>query len=285
MILITGATGKTGSATAKSLGEQGERFRALIRNEEKKEGLESIGGEVVIGSIENTDVVNQSMQGVKTVLVLLPNSESQLALEKQLVDSAKQAGVERIVKMSSIEATPDATSPIPKLHLESEEYIKQSGLAWTMIKPNFYMQNLLASAGTIKDQGKIFLPMGEGKTGMIDTTDVGKVIAKVLSEDGHESMNHEITGPEILSFYEVAEIFSKALGKQVDYVDVPMDAYKETLGQFLTNQWHLDAVIDLFKGIAEGGIEDKTNTFNELTGETPKSLSQFLAENSFIFKS
>tara|TARA_B100001175_G_scaffold275315_1_gene250107 strand:+ start:99 stop:956 length:858 start_codon:yes stop_codon:yes gene_type:complete len=285
MILITGATGKTGSATAKSLGEKGERFRALIRNEEKKEGLESIGGEVVIGSIENTDVVNQSMQGVKTVLVLLPNSESQLALEKQLVDSAKQAGVERIVKMSSIEATPDATSPIPKLHLESEEYIKQSGLAWTMIKPNFYMQNLLASAGTIKDQGKIFLPMGEGKTGMIDTTDVGTVIAKVLSEDGHESMNHEITGPEILSFYEVAEIFSKALGKQVDYVDVPMDAYKETLGQFLTNQWHLDAVIDLFKGIAEGGIEDKTNTFNELTGETPKSLSQFLAENSFIFKS
>ena len=285
MILITGATGKTGSATAKSLGEKGERFRALIRNEEKKEGLESLGGEVVIGSIENTDVVNQSMQGVKTVLVLLPNSESQLALEKQLVDSAKQAGVERIVKMSSIEATPDATSPIPKLHLESEEYIKQSGLAWTMIKPNFYMQNLLASAGTIKDQGKIFLPMGEGKTGMIDTTDVGKVIAKVLSEDGHESMNHEITGPEILSFYEVAEIFSKALGKQVDYVDVPMDAYKETLGQFLTNQWHLDAVIDLFKGIAEGGIEDKTDTFNELTGETPKSLSQFLAENSFIFKS
>ena len=285
MILITGATGKTGSATAKSLGEKGERFRALIRNEEKKEGLESLGGEVVIGSIENTDVVNQSMQGVKTVLVLLPNSESQLALEKQLVDSAKQAGVERIVKMSSIEATPDATSPIPKLHLESEEYIKQSGLAWTMIKPNFYMQNLLASAGTIKDQGKIFLPMGEGKTGMIDTTDVGTVIAKVLSEDGHESMNHEITGPEILSFYEVAEIFSKVLGKQVDYVDVPMDAYKETLGQFLTNQWHLDAVIDLFKGIAEGGIEDKTNTFNELTGETPKSLSQFLAENSFIFKS
>ena len=285
MILITGATGKTGSATAKSLGEKGETFRALIRNEEKKEGLESLGGEVVIGSIENTEVVNQSMQGVKTVLVLLPNSESQLALEKQLVDSAKQAGVERIVKMSSIEATPDATSPIPKLHLESEEYIKQSGLAWTMIKPNFYMQNLLASAGTIKEQGKIFLPMGDGKTGMIDTTDVGKVLAKVLSEDGHESMNHEITGPEILSFYEVAEIFSQVLGKQVDYVDVPMDAYKETLGQFLTNQWHLDAVIDLFKGIAEGGIEDKTYTFNELMGETPKSLSQFLAENSFIFKS
>ena len=285
MILLTGATGKTGSATAKALNEKGITFRALIRNEEKSGDIESLGGEVVIGSIENKEAVDQSMGDVETALILLPNSENQLSLEKQLVDSAKQAGAKRVVKMSSIEATPDATSPIPKLHLESEEYIKQSGLNWTMIKPNFYMQNLLASAGTIKDQGKIFLPMGEGKTGMIDTTDVGKVLAKVLSEDGHESMNHEITGPEILSFNEVAEIFSKGLDKQVDYVDVPLAAYKETLGQFLTNQWHLDAVIDLFKGIADGGIEEKTDTYSELMGESPKSLSEFISENSFIFKS
>ena len=285
MILLTGATGKTGSATAKALNEKGVTFRALIRNEEKRGDIESLGGEVVIGSIENKEAVDQSMVDVETALILLPNSENQLSLEKQLVDSAKQAGAKRVVKMSSIEATPDATSPIPKLHLESEEYIKQSGLSWTMIKPNFYMQNLLASAGTIKDQGKIFLPMGEGKTGMIDTTDVGKVLAKVLSEDGHESMNHEITGPEILSFNEVAEIFSKGLDKQVDYIDVPLAAYKETLGQFLTNQWHLDAVIDLFKGIADGGIEEKTDTYSELMGESPKSLSEFISENSFIFKS
>ncbi|MDC0225397.1 SDR family oxidoreductase [Gammaproteobacteria bacterium] len=285
MILLTGATGKTGSATAKALNEKGVTFRALIRNEEKRGDIESLGGEVVIGSIESKEAVDQSMVDVETALILLPNSENQLSLEKQLVDSAKQAGAKRVVKMSSIEATPDATSPIPKLHLESEEYIKQSGLSWTMIKPNFYMQNLLASAGTIKDQGKIFLPMGEGKTGMIDTTDVGKVLAKVLSEDGHESMNHEITGPEILSFNEVAEIFSKGLDKQVDYVDVPLAAYKETLGQFLTNQWHLDAVIDLFKGIADGGIEEKTDTYSELMGESPKSLSEFISENSFIFKS
>jgi len=284
MILVTGATGKTGSAAAKSLSDRGEKFRVLIRNEEKKQELESLGADVIIGSIENVEAVDQSMDGVETVLILLPNSEGQLELEKQLVDSAKQSGAKRIVKMSSIEATPDATSPIPKLHLESEQYIKQSGLSWTMVKPNFYMQNLLASAGTIKEQGKIFLPMGEGKTGMIDTTDVGKVLAKVLSEDGHESMNHEITGPEILSFYEVADVFSQVLGMQVDYVDVPLAAYKETLGQFLTNQWHLDAVIDLFKGIAEGGIEEKTDTYNNLMGEKPMSLAQFITENSFIFK-
>ncbi len=72
--------------------------------------------------------------------------------------------------------------------------------------------------------------------------------------------------------------------QEVDYLDVPLAAYKETLGQFLTNQWHLDAVIDLFKGIAEGGIEEKTDTFNALMGDAPKSLAQFVTENSFIFK-
>ena len=127
--------------------------------------------------------------------------------------------------------------------------------------------------------------MGEGKTGMIDTRDVGKVIAKVLSEDGHASNNYAITGPEILSFHDVAEKFSNVLGRNIDYVDMPMAAYKDILSKFLTNQWHLDSVIDLFVGIAEGGIEDKTETYKELMGKQPKSLEEYIKEHAFIFNS
>jgi uncharacterized protein YbjT (DUF2867 family) len=284
MILITGATGKSGSATARALNDLGHSYRALIRNPEKEEELKALGAEVVIGSIEDNQSLVKAMSDVEKVLILLPNSENQLALETQIVDVALQSGTKHIVKVSSIEATPDATSPIPKLHLEAENYIKTSGLEWTMVKPNFYMQNLLGSATTIKEQDKIFLPMGEGKTGMIDTRDVGKVIAKVLSEEGHSSMNYEITGPEILSFYDVAETFSNVLNKTVNYIDLPMPAYKEILSNFLTNQWHLDAVIDLFEGIREGGIEEKTDTYTTLMGEPPKSLEEFIIEHSFIFK-
>jgi uncharacterized protein YbjT (DUF2867 family) len=285
MILITGATGKSGSATASTLNDLGQNYRALIRNPEKQEELKALGAEIVIGSIEDNQSLVKAMSGVEKVLILLPNSENQLALETQIVDVAVQNGVKHIVKVSSIEATPDATSPIPKLHLEVENYIKASGLEWTMVKPNFYMQNLLASATTIKEQDKIFLPMGEGKTGMIDTRDVGKVIAKVLSEEGHSSMNYEITGPEILSFHDVAEKFSNVLGRKIDYVDMPMVAYKEILSKFLTNQWHLDSVIDLFEGIAEGGIENKTDAYKELMGEQPKSLEEYIKEHAFIFNS
>ena len=283
MILITGATGKTGSAAVQELSNRNIPFRVLIRNEEKLNQITDMGGEVIIGAIEDDSALNQAMEGVQKALVLLPNSEQQLFLEKKVVDAALEANVQHIVKMSSMEAVPEATSPIPKLHMQSENYIKNSGMNWTMIKPNFFMQNLLGSGKTIVEQNKFFLPMGEGKAGMIHTKDVGTVIAKVLSEDGHEGQNYEVTGPEILSFHDVAEIFSKVLGKPVDYINVPIDEYKKTLSQFLTNQWHLDSVIDLFKDIAEGGIEDKTDTFQDLIGKSPCSLEQFIQEYSFVF--
>jgi len=283
MILITGATGKTGSAAVQELSNRNIPFRVLIRNEDKLNQITDMGGEVIIGAIEDDAALNQAMEGVQKALVLLPNSEQQLFLEKKVVDAALEANVQHIVKMSSMEAVPEATSPIPKLHMQSENYIKNSGMNWTMIKPNFFMQNLLGSGKTIVEQNKFFLPMGEGKAGMIHTKDVGTVIAKVLSEDGHEGQNYEVTGPEILSFHDVAEIFSKVLGKPVDYINVPIDEYKKTLSQFLTNQWHLDSVIDLFKDIAEGGIEDKTDTFQDLIGKSPCSLEQFIQEYSFVF--
>jgi len=283
MILITGATGKSGSATANELFKLGVDYRALIRNPEKENELKEMGADVVIGSVEDVESLRSAMTDVESVLILLPNSEDQLNLEKQIVDISIESDIKNIVKVSSIEATPDATSPIPKAHLQSEDYIKASGLNWTMIKPNFYMQNLLSSAATIKEQDKIFLPMGDGKTGMIDTRDVGKVLAKVLSEDGHSSKNYAITGPEILSFHDVAEKFSNVLGRNIDYVDMPMAAYKDILSKFLTNQWHLDSVIDLFLGIAEGGIENKTDTYQELMGEAPISLQEYIEEHMFIF--
>jgi len=149
MILLTGATGKTGSATAIELSNLKVPFRALIRSEEKRDEIEALGGEVIIGSAENRETIDQAMMGIEKLLIILPNCENQLEMEMQLVDSAKAEGVKQIVYMSSVEADEECTSPIPKLHWDTEVYIKDSGLQWTMIKPNFYMQNFIGSAKTI----------------------------------------------------------------------------------------------------------------------------------------
>jgi uncharacterized protein YbjT (DUF2867 family) len=283
MLLLTGVTGKTGGASAQALLRKGVPLRAIVRNAEKAEFLKAAGVELVIGDVADKAVLEKAMTGVDKALMTLPNGEKQLDMEKQFVDVAKAKGVKHLVKMSSMEASPDAKSPIAKIHYASEQYLQKSGLAWTMMKPNFFMQNFLGSAGTIKEQGKFFLPMGEGRTVMADTRDIGACVAAVMTGQGHEGQKYEITGPEVLSFADAAARFSTVLGRKIEYVHVPMEAYRPTLARFLTNEWHLNAVCELFQEIAEGETPHTTDSVQMLTGKPPVSFEQFVRDHKAVF--
>ena len=182
-----------------------------------------------------------------------------------------------------MEAVADAETPIPKAHWASEEYIRASGLDWTMVKPNFFMQNLLASAGSIKAQRKFFLPMGDGTTGMADARDIGAVCAEVLTGQGHAGQSYEITGPEVLSFYDAADRFSEVLGEKVEYIAIPMEQFREKMTGILV-PWHLNAVCELFREIAEIGLDQTTDTFKALIGRDPIPLRQFIEDNAALYK-
>jgi uncharacterized protein YbjT (DUF2867 family) len=283
MLLLTGVTGKTGGASAQALLKKGIKFRAIVRNAEKAAALKVAGVELVLGDVTDRAVLEKALTGVDKALMTMPNGEKQLELEKQFVDVARAKGVKHVVKMSSMEAVADAKAPIPKIHYASEQYLKQSGLAWTMIKPNFFMQNLLGSGGTIKEQGKFFLPLGQGKTVMVDTRDIGACVATVLTAPGHEGKAYEITGPEELTFGDAADRFTKVLGRKIEYVSVPMAAYRQTLARFLTSEWHLNAVCELFQEIADGQDLHVTGTVQALTGRPATSLEQFIRDHQAVF--
>ena len=287
MILLTGVTGKIGGETAKQLLAKGARLRAVVRDEAKAANLKAAGVELVVGDLADTSTVKQALDGTEKAFLLLPNGEHQEAHEKQFTDLAVAAGVKHLVKMSSMEAVAAARTPIPRAHWAVEEYIRASGLAsdlaWTMVKPNFFMQNLLGSARTIKEQGKLFLPMGEGTTGMADARDIGAVCAEVLTGQGHAGQSYEITGPEVLTFHNVADRFSEVLGRKVEYVAMPMGQFRERMTQVL-KPWHLNAVCELFQEIAEIGLEHTTDTFRKLLGRNPISLKQFIQDNVALFK-
>lgn len=282
MILLTGVTGKTGGETAKQLLAKGVKFRALVRNEAKAADLKAAGAELAVGDIGDAGVVRQALEGVEKALLVLPNGKTQEANEKQFTDLAKTAGVKHLVKMSSMEAVAHAETPIPKAHWAVEEYIRASGLPWTMVKPNFFMQNLMASANGIKTNGKFSLPMGEGTTGMADIRDIAAVCVEVLTGQGHTGKSYEITGPEVLTFHQVAERFSEVLGKKVEYVPMPMDAFRERMTGIL-EPWHLNAVCELFREIAEIGLDHTTDTFRQLMGREPRSLTQFIQDHRAAF--
>ena len=283
MIFLTGATGKIGGETAKQLVAKGASLRALVRDEAKAADLRADGVELVVGDIADADAVKRGMDGAEKAFLLLPNSEQQEANENQFTDIAVASGVKHLVKMSSMEAVADAETPIPLAHWASEEYIRASGLDWTMVKPNFFMQNLLASAASIREKRKFFLPMGDGTTGMADARDIGAVCAEVLAGEGHAGKSYEITGPEVLSFYAVADRFTAVLGEKVEYVPLPMDAFREKMTGILV-PWHLNAVCELFREIAETGLDHTTDTFRQLIGRDPMSVKQFIEDHVALFK-
>lgn len=283
MILLTGVTGKTGGETAKQLLQKGAKLRALVRDEAKAASLKAAGVELVVGDVGDADTVKRALKGVSKAFLTLPNGETQLANEKQFTDLAVAAGVTHLVKMSSMEAVAHAESPIPKAHWAVEEYIRSADIGWTMVKPNFFMQNLLGSATSIKGQRRFSLPMGNGTTGMADIRDIGAVCAEVLTGKGHSSKSYEITGPEVLTFHDVAERFSEVLGAKVEYVPMAMDQFRVRMTSIL-EPWHLNAVCELFREIAEVGLDSTTDTFRKLIGRDPISVRQFIRDHIALFK-
>jgi uncharacterized protein YbjT (DUF2867 family) len=280
MILLTGATARQ---VRQFLGRLPQAVRTCVPCTQRSEGRTLRTWESNWHRDMGDVAAAACLQGAERALVLLPNGQQQLTLETQFVDLAQAAGVRHIVKVSSMEALPDAASPIPKVHYASEQHIKASGLDWTMIRPNFYMQNLLGGAATIRSQGRFFLPMGQGKVAMTDTRDVAAFIAHVLSTLGHAGESYEVTGPEILSASPAAQLPSQVLGKPVEYVDIAPAEYRKVLARFASSEWHLEAVMALFAEIAAGQPVYVTDTFRRVMGREPVSFAQFVRDHLATF--
>jgi uncharacterized protein YbjT (DUF2867 family) len=285
MILITGATGRTGKEAAQQLVAKGVKVRALVRNPAKAAALQAAGVELAPGDAGDAAAVRRALEGVSGIAIILPNGESQLALEKQLATLAAEAGVAHIVKVSSVESIPGAPNPVHRTHWESEEHIRSLGKAWTMVRPSFYLQNFLSNAATIKAEGKFYYPFGDkGAAVLTDSRDAGFFVAHVLSTPGHANKSYDITSHELLSFHQIAAVFTQELGRRIEYVPQDPAAYKAFLGRFVTSQWHLDAVCDIFAEISHGYVSRTTNTFAEVTGREPISLAQFIREHIQVFR-
>ena len=285
MILITGATGRSGKVAAQQLAAKGIKVRALVRNPDKAADLRAAGVEIAIGDAGDAAAVRAALAGVTKIAIILPNGEKQLALEKHLTDRAAEAGVAQIVKVSSPEAVPGTKNPVHIVHLESEEHVRRSGRPWTMVRPSFYMQNFLGAGASIKAEGKFYFPFGNrGAAVLSDSRDTGFFVAHVLTTPGHEGKSYDITSPDKLSFGQAAEVFTKELGRKVEYVPMDPAAYKARLGKVLTSQWHLDAVCDMFAEIAAGYVSHVTDTFQKVTGRAPISFAQFIRDHIQVFR-
>ncbi len=285
MILVTGATGKTGGQTVKHLLAKGASVRALVRNEEKAAPLKEQGVELVVGDVGDKAVVAKAMADVDGLMLTLPNGPNQFDWEMGILKQAEAAGVKQVAYMSSTESNPENPRRIPQVHVKVVEALQASSLEWTILRPNFFMQNMFMFLAPIKANDSFIFPSGDGKAAMCDVRDIGEVAALVLTSDGHLGKSYDLTGPELLTLHDAARILSEIVERTITYIPESIDDFRARMQNILTNQWHIDGVVELMQEMAEeGGLDYTTNTVEELLGRPPISLKQFLEEHKTMFE-
>jgi uncharacterized protein YbjT (DUF2867 family) len=217
---------------------------------------------------------------VDRLFLLIPSSAEVEGQQKAFVDAAKQRNVRHIVNLSQLGADEHSADRFQRYHGAVENYIRKSGMAFTFLRPNLFMQALLKFRATITAQGALFAPAGEGRVSVVDVRDIAAVADRTLTEAGHEGKVYPITGPEALSH---AEKLSEALGKPVRHVDISPDRMRETLLSVGMPPWQVDGVVEDYDQYRNGEADVVTSTVN-VTGREPHSFAQFARDYAREFE-
>ncbi|MCH7541689.1 SDR family oxidoreductase [Patescibacteria group bacterium] len=283
-ILVTGAGGNVAGAVVKSLLAKGASVRALVHDESKAKSLKEQGVEVVKGDMTKPETLGEAFNGVSEVFLLTPNSPDAVTMAINVINAAKGAGVSHIVRQSVMKAATDSPIRTLRLHAEVEEELKKSEIAYTIIRPQFFMQNTLSSAESVKLKGVLSLPLKDAKIGMIDVRDIGEVVAHVLTTEGHEGKTYTITGPKTISLRDAAAALSKAVGKEVKYMDAPLEAAGKMMMDMGMPKWEVEALGEQFTALGEGFGDFVTDDVQELLGRPARTFEQFTKDLAPAFK-
>ena len=162
--------------------------------------------------------------------------------------------------------------------------LEASGLPHNIIKPHFFMQNTMMAAQTVASEGVVYMAMKDGKMGIIDVRDIVDVAVKVLTEDGHEGKTYNLTGPVSISFHDVAAGLSGALGKNVSYVDVPLEAVRERMIGMGMSEWFSDGMTEYLQAFSDGYGDFTTPDVQQITGHPARSYETFARDFAQAFK-
>ncbi|MBV8860045.1 MAG: SDR family oxidoreductase [Acidobacteria bacterium] len=285
MILITGATGTTGREVVAELRRLGARdVRALVRDPARADFIREAGFEAVAGDFEKPETLGPALEGVERALLLTPPTPDTVTHQREFILAAAAAGVRHVVKLSAVGADADAPEGFGKWHGQSENLLKSSGLKWTILRPNFFMQNLLGQAGQIASTGSIFQPVGDARASFIDARDIAAVAARTLTEDGHEGQTYVLTGPEALSYHEVAAKLSEATGRSINYVPISPEQFRAgALGAGLP-EWLVSALERLNEIFAAGHAAGVTDAVRRVGQTEPTPFDQFARDHAAAFK-
>jgi uncharacterized protein YbjT (DUF2867 family) len=283
MILITGATGRVGGATLKQLSTRGMPVRALVRNVEKAALVAGPSVETIIGDLAQPSSLESALDGITAALLVSPLDPHQVELQGNFIDAAKRAGRAHVVKISGLGTGLDSSVRSGRWHAQTEKHLEDSGLPFTHLRPPFFMQNILRFAPTIRASGEFVGSLGQGKVAMIDVDDIAAVAVTALTTDAHAGKVYVLTGPEALSYSDVAERLSRILGRTVTYKDISLAVMRQRLFASSMPEWHVGVQVDFSTALSAGHASAVTSTVEAVTGRPARTLEQFIREHVVRF--
>jgi uncharacterized protein YbjT (DUF2867 family) len=286
-ILLTGATGTVGQAVAQALADRGVPFRALVRQPDAPAAQQLAalpGAELVPGDFNDPASLRRAMVGVERAFLLTNSTEQAEAQQLRFVELARQADVQHLVKLSQWAA--DAASPVRFLryHAAVEAAIRAAGLPHTFLRPNLFMQGLLAFKDTIRTQGRFFAPIGEARVSVIDVRDIAAVAAAALTEPGHDNQTYNLTGSAALTHAEMAVALAEALGYPVTFTDVPPAALRGYLAEAGFPEWQAEGLLEDYAHYHRGEAAEVTPDVQQVTGQLPRSFAAFARDYEPAFR-
>lgn len=284
MILVTGAGGTVGSTLVGELRAVGQNPRVAYHSKEKAEQARSKGLDAVAVDYARRESLPPALAGVDRLFLLGAGGRGQTEAETAVVEAAKAAGVRRLVKLSVIRAETEAYS-FAKIHRAVEKAIEASGLAWTFLRPNGFMQNFANYlAPTIKAQNAFYQPAGDARISHVDVRDIARVAAAVLTRDGHDGKAYDLTGPQALSYAEAADVLSRVLGRKITYVALSDDDARKGMIAAGIPDFYADLLVDLNRYYREGHGARVSGDVKSVTGKDPIAFEQFARDSAGAFR-
>jgi uncharacterized protein YbjT (DUF2867 family) len=250
-ILVIGATGNVGRPTIAGLLAKGASVRALSRSAEKLAALPA-GVEGVIGDLETGAGLEAACKGVDKLLLITANGETETQRGLNAVEAAKAAGVKHIVFLSVANPNKEPAVPHYRAKLPIEEAIRSSGVEYTFLRPNFFMQTDLSIIPVIKKFGVYSMPIGSIGNNRIDTRDIADCAVRVLTEDGHAGANYMLHGPDTIHGPGAAKVYAQHFGREVKYGGDDVDAWAKPVEAMLP-PWLLNSLKQMFIGQQQHG--------------------------------
>lgn len=278
MIAVTGATGTIGTHLVRLMAEAGLPVRALSRDPAEGEQLEGV--EWVRADLARREELPGILEGADRLFLLTGNTEDMVRLQKNAVAAAAVAGVDHVVKLSALGATDHSKSVIGLWHYNVERTLRESGLAWTFLRPHHFMQNVLDPKVFDRSSGTVHSASGEGRIPFVDTRDVAAAAAVVLGEEGHDGAVYTLTGPDAISYREATEILSAVLDRPLTYVPESMDEAWSRRRLHGDPVWLVAAQLAIAGYQRAGGATERvTATVEELTGRPARNFLAFAEDH------